>query len=365
MSLTWDDLSALTTARQFPDAMTDVADLVSRTGPVQSQTARSPFIGLAARAPGVTHEAISAAYDSGSLVRGSTIRGTVHTATPAHYAALGAATRIGQRTLWQRMLKLEHSALEDLWSATEEFAADWRTPDELQQHLHDWLMTHEGRDPLEGQQVGRYLAFGHGGLVRRPVNGSWSGQGAPVYRTLTPTRPTTPTDAVATHVRCHGPVSRHDIAWWSGLGLRVVDEALDELGLEGVAGPAGRSYVDLGSPATGRVLTGVRLLPEFDALMCAYDPAARDRFAEPGHLRRLWNQSNGMVLPPLLVDGRITGYWRATGSAKSRPLEIVWFAGTRKPRVAELDPPVSVLEAALGISVTGVTLTRESVSVGA
>ena len=72
-----------------------------------------------------------------------------------------------------------------------------------------------------------------------------------------------------------------------------------------------------------------------------------------------------MVLPPLLVDGRITGYWRATGSAKRRPLEVVWFAGTRKPRVAELEAPVAALEAALGISVTGVTLTRESVSVGA
>ena len=85
----------------------DVTDLVASTGPVQSQTARSPFIGLAARAPGVTHAAISAAYDSGALVRGSTIRGTVHTATPEQYAAAGAATRVGQRVLWQRMLKLE------------------------------------------------------------------------------------------------------------------------------------------------------------------------------------------------------------------------------------------------------------------
>jgi hypothetical protein len=109
----------------------------------------------------------------------------------------------------------------------------------------------------------------------------------------------------------------------------------------------------------------VRFLPEFDALMCGYDPPARVRFADLGHLRRLWNQNNGLVLPPLLVDGRITGYWRATGSAKKRPLEVVWFAGTRKPRKAELDTPVAALEAALGIAITGVTLTRESASVEA
>ncbi|UUZ58497.1 winged helix DNA-binding domain-containing protein [Nocardioides sp. B-3] len=365
MAFALEDLAALSLGRQFPVDARGVVDLVSATGPVQSQTARSPFIGLAARRLGTTHEEITAAYESGEIVRGSTIRGTVHTATPEQYAALGAATRVGQRTLWQRMLKLEHGTLDELWAATEEFAADWRTPDELQQHLHDWLVSHEGRDEVTGQQAGRYPAFGHGGLVRRPVNGTWSGQGAPVYRTLRPAEPMTPVDAVALHVRCHGPVSRHDIAWWSGLGLRVVDEAIDSLGPVGVQGPDGRSYVDVRAPTAGRSLDGVRFLPEFDALMCGYDPSSRDRFAHPGHLRRLWNLSNGMVLPPLLVDGRITGYWRATGSARKRPLEVVWFAGTRKPRQSELSEPVSSPEAALDITITGVTLTRESVSVGA
>jgi Winged helix DNA-binding domain len=105
----------------------------------------------------------------------------------------------------------------------------------------------------------------------------------------------------------------------------------------------------------------VLLLPEFDALMCGYDPAARERFADPAHLRRLWSGANGMVLPPLLVDGRITGYWRATGSARRRPLEVVWFARTRRPRRSELDAPVAALEAGLGITVTDVTVTREQV----
>jgi hypothetical protein len=105
----------------------------------------------------------------------------------------------------------------------------------------------------------------------------------------------------------------------------------------------------------------VRLLPEFDALMCGYDPAARERFAAPAHLRRLWSGANGMVLPPILVDGRITGYWRSLGSARRRPVDVVWFARTRRPRKAELEEPVAALEAALGITVTGVTLSREQV----
>lgn len=358
MAYALEDLASLSLGRQFPHEIDDIAELVTAAGPVQSQTARSPFIGLAARWPGTTHAEITSAYESGAIVRGSVIRGTVHTATPEQYAALGAATRVGQRALWQRMLKLEHGTLEELWDATEEFATDWRTPDELEQHLHGWLMTHEGRNVLEGQQVGRYLTFGHGGLVRRPAKGGWSGQGAPVYRALPPVAPRSPIDAIAMHVRCHGPVSRQDIAWWSGLGLRVVDASIDELGLVGVPGLDGRSYVDVPSPPPGRSLDGVRFLPEFDALMCGYDPAARDRFAELDHMKRLWNFNNGMVLSPLLIDGRITGYWRATGSARKRPLEVVWFAGTRTPRKAELDAPIAVLEAALDITVTQVTTSR-------
>ena len=365
MALTWADLAGASLARQFPQPPDDVPGMLTAIGPIQAQTARSPFLGLAARFPGTTRADVTAAYESGAIVRGSTIRGTVHTATPEQYAALGATTRVGQRTLWQRLLRLERSTLEDLWEDTEAFAGEWRTPDDLQAHLHDWLIAHEGRDDVTTKQVGRYLAFGHGGLVRRPVNGDWAGQGAPEYRTLPPSSPATLADAVLVHLRSHGPASRHDVAWWSGLGLRVVDGLLADLGeSEGLVtqeGPDGRTYVDLPAAAEPLELAGVRLLPEFDALMCGYDPAGRVRFAEQAHLDRLWIGANGMVLPPLLVDGRITGYWRATGSARRRPLEVVWFAGTRRPRRSELEAPVAALEAGLAITITDVTLTREQV----
>ena len=324
MATSWDDLAAAALARQFPRTdpaiapAVGVAGRLAAIGPIQPQTARAPFLALAARFPGTTRDEITEAFESGAIVRGSTVRGTVHTATPEQYAALAAATRVGQRTLWQRMLRLERSTLEDLWLATEGFASSWRSTDELEDHLHRWLLEHEGRDDVTGQQAGRYLAFGHGGLVRRPVNGDWSGQGAPEYRTRRqPVGDATIGDAIELHLRSHGPSSRHDLAWWSGLGLRVVDQHLAELGvrlgLTAAEGPDGRTYVDLPDAPAPLALDGVRLLPEFDALMCGYDPAGRERFAAPAHLARLWSGANGLVLPPLLVDGRITGFWRATG----------------------------------------------------
>ena len=92
--------------------------------------------------------------------------------------------------------------------------------------------------------------------------------------------------------------------------------------------------------------------------MCGYHPQARVRFSEPAHMARLWTGNNGFVLPPLLVDGQITGYWRATGSARRRPIEVVWFAGTRRPRTSELEAPVAALESAVDLTITDLTITR-------
>ena len=371
MSLSWADLAGRSLARQFPEACAttnptdpnDVAAAVHAIGDLQTQTARSAFLGLGARFPGVTHAAISAAYAEGAIVRGSTIRGTVHTASPRHFTVLGAATRVGQRNLWTRTLGLDDALVPELWASVEAFAREWRTPEELRVHLVGWLREHapESREVAEAGP-GRYLAFGHGGLVRRPASGDrWEGQGRPVYGTLDPVGAATLADVVRLHLAAHGPSSRQDLSWWSGVPITRLEPWLAEVEHVEHAGPDGRTYLDLPDAPPPRDLPGVRLLPEFDALLCGYDSKARERFVAPHHLRRLWNDSNGMLLPPLLVDGRISGYWRATGSARKRPLEVTWFARTRKPTKAELAEPVAALEAALDIGVTEVTVTRESV----
>ena len=361
MALDWEELAALTLARQFPpERPRSVADLVEHAGPMQTQTARSAFLGLAARVPGVTHEEIHEAYDGAAIVRGSTIRGTVHTATPAQFASLGVATRIGQRRRWTQLLKLPDELVEALWAATDDFAREWRTPEELQEHLTSWLDEHHpGSVPHAQAQAGRYLSFGHGGLVRRPASGrGWEGQGRPVYRTFDPPAVASLADVVRLHLRSHGPASRHDLAWWSGLGLGVVDAVVDELGLVGEDGPDGRTYLDLPDPPEPRAVPGVRLLPEFDATLCAYDPKARGRFVDPEDHTALWQGPNGLMRSPLLVDGRIAGFWRATGSAKKRPLEVVRFSGARRGARVELDEPVAAVEAALGITITDVSASR-------
>src|SRR5687767_5604955 len=118
---------------------------------MQTQTARSAFLGLAARFPGTTHADITEAYAAGAIVRGSTIRGTVHTASPAHYTVLAEATRVGQHHRWARVLGISEEQIADLWESVEDYAREWRTPEELRLHLVDWLGKHspENRDAAE------------------------------------------------------------------------------------------------------------------------------------------------------------------------------------------------------------------------
>ena len=372
----WEDLNGLALARQFRDLpgrdAAAVVEAVGLSGAIQSQTARSPFVGLAARLPGITHEALVAAYDGNGIVRGSNLRGTVHTSTAGDHALLEAATRTGQRALWNRTLKPHDVTLEQVWTGLEDFAREeWRTPAELADHLRSWLATHDPQgSPRLDNEAGRYFAFGHGGLVRRPLTGGWHTQGRPGYRTaaaLLGDRSATLADPeraldqlVRRHLSWHGPASRQDLSWWAGVGLRVVDASLDRLAadLTSDEGPDGRTYHDLPGLPPARELPGVRLLPEFDALLCGYDPQARERFVAAEHYRRLWTQENGLLLSPLLVDGRLTGCWRLTGTGAGRKLDVTWFAGSRRPLRGELEEPVTSLEAAYAVRVDAVTLGR-------
>lgn len=383
MQLTWDDLGARALARQFPDiSEMDAADpgavavVLDQIGPIQAQTARSPYVALGARLPGVRLETITAAYADHRIVRGSNIRGTVHTSTPDDNALLDAVTRIGQRAIWNRTMRLADTTLEQLWTSIETFAAEWRTPAELAEHVIEWIAANDpAATPRVDATLGRSMCFGSGALIRRPAKGdAWEGQGAPVYLTASEVlgdgsvRSSLHADperavelAVRRHLRAHGPASRHDIAWWSGIGLRPIDAALERFGaeLDTATGPDGRVYHDVPDAPEPRELAGVRLLPEFDALLCGYDPPARERFVDAAHYRRLWSQDNGLILAPLLVDGRLTGWWRLARQGRKRSLEVHWFSGTRRPRKAELDQPVARLEAAYGVDVSELTLSRE------
>ncbi len=379
-SYSWEQLRAATLSRQFPGVrgrdQAAVVELVRRVGPIQSQVARAPFVAVAARLPGASYADITAAHESAQLVRGSNLRGTVHTCVRDQHPLLDAVTRRVMARGWIRNLRLERTTPAQVQAGIEELATgEWRTPDELRAHLVTWLDHHEGADSAERARtssVGRAFAHIHSGLVRRPLGeAGWDRQAAPGYRLATEVLgddrvawladPDAALVALARqHLTAFGPANRRDIGWWSGAGLRQVDQALDALGdeLTERLGPDGQTYHDLvDATADGEPDPGVRLLPEFDAVLVGYDPKTRDRFLAPEHLSHVWQQQNGMFSSAVLSGGRLVASWRLDGTGGERRLAVRMFPAAPALTEGALTDQVAALQAALAIRITDVELT--------
>ena len=376
---TWEQLAAATLRRQFPRVRgrgeKAVVDLVTRVGPIQSQVARSPFVTVASRLPGASRDAITAAYESFAIVRGSNLRGTVHTCAVEQHPLLDTITRRTMANGWRNHLALVRNTPADVQAGIETFATgEWRTPEELRAHLVDWLTEHEGAASGERARttgVGRAFAHVHSAMIRRPLgDGGWDRQSAPGYRLATDVVGTgrshwldDPDAALVAltrqHLAAYGPANRRDVAWWSGEGLRNVDAALATLAdeLTERAGPDGQTYYDLAEPPKGGASDpGVRLLPEFDAVVVGYDPKTRDRFLDPDHLPHIWAQQNGLFSSGVLADGRLVASWKFDAAGPERMIEVQMFPGRTALAESDLADQAAALERALDIRVTDIAI---------
>jgi len=375
---TWEQLATATLARQFPRVRgrgeSAVVELIRRVGPIQSQAARAPFLAIAARLPGASYQVVSAVHESLQVVRSTSLRGTVHTSTRDQHGALAAVAVRSLTPGLRRTLQLDDEQLAGFRAELERLArAGWTPHNRLLEGVIGW-MRREGLNDSEAslqRPGGLYSLRGHPDLLRRPVRtgAGWESQAEVAYwsaRTAIAEPRLDPQQALVSlvrdHVRASGPVTRRDLAWWSGAGLRQVDAAVATMSdeLESRPGPGGLEFLDLasgGSPgASGE--TGLRLLPEYDALLLAYDPAGRDRFADEAAVRHSWNRANGVHSPTVLVDGRLRGRWRLTRHADQAAVAVEMFPGERLLDPGDLTDAVAALQAVLEVEVTDVLVTR-------
>lgn len=328
MKLSADRIRSMTLARQFPRirgrGRSALVELFGRLGPVQSQVPRAPFLAAASRLPGIGYRTISDALTDGDLLKGTNLRGTVHTSTPGQFPAADAVSRSRRAGDLRRVFGLSPEQVQQLISEIEAYCgSDWRQRDLLVDLARQWLRRNgaaDGDGELD-RGMPANLIWGHSGLIRRPKDGRWERRTDTLHRTayrivdgltMPPTQPAL-TELARVHLSCYGPADRRDIAWWLGVPLGPVDRALADLEPELVhhSGPDDVELVDLASAPTPRSFDpGPRLLPEFDGLLLGYHPAHRTRFLDQDHLARIWKRANGQFLGGVLVEGRIVGCWR-------------------------------------------------------
>jgi len=300
-----------------------VVPAMEQIGGLQAQEAASPFIGLWTRLAGFDAAGLRRAFEAREAVKTSLMRVTLHAVSAGDYPFLiGALLPMlrGTGTATRRGVP-RPERVPQLAAAAASFAAEPRSNVDLRA----FILERTDGDPLDTALwwwIRRHLPLIHvpdavpWSFPRRPTlvtPGSWLGdprldEGATVPQTDALTH------TLRQYLGAFGPASTADVAAWSGMSASTFAAALARLDQAGelvrFSDEAGRTLLDLvdAPRPEADVPAPPRLLPMWDSTLLAFRD--RSRVIDP-ELRPIVIARNGDVLPTILVDGRVAGFWWA------------------------------------------------------
>ncbi|MBW1598620.1 winged helix DNA-binding domain-containing protein [Streptomyces sp. JJ38] len=318
MVITARELNRATLARQLlltREPLT-VPDAVRRVVALQAQQPASPYLALWNRITGLTPAELDAAFTTGTVVKATLLRLTLHAVHADDYPVLRAAM---QPTLYGSRLGSHFAAAgltaedaDKLVSELLAFAHRPRTSAEMQ----TWAEERLGPARKEGAWWGLKA---YAPLRHAPTDAPWSFGHRPSF-VASGTEPfrtgrTVDEDALRTlvlrYLSAFGPATVADIAQFATVprtpvraALRALDGAVEQL-----HGPDGSTLFDVPDAPRPPADTPAppRLMAMWDSTLLAY--ADRSRVIPPAY-RPLVVRRNGDFLPTLLVDGQVAGVWR-------------------------------------------------------
>lgn len=297
------------------DVVSLAADLIG----LHATSSLSPYLSAAARLDSFRPEDLDGElYERRSLLRLKCMRGTVFVVPQDLAPVLFAATRAATADRDRRWLSLAREDYER-WAPRVLGALDGTAAGAAE------LRAQLGAD---NRLTGVISILCDEGLILRDRPTGTRRSSAFRYRRFDDVFPeldlsavperTAVAQLVHRYVAAYGPVSEHDIAWWSGLPLAVVRPAVAALGDAivpiDVAGAPEQLLMtadDLSRAGTAAPAAdgSVALLPVLDPLLMGYRD--RDRFLDPS-LRGFVYDPGGNVTFTVLAEGRVAGVWDVT-----------------------------------------------------
>jgi hypothetical protein len=265
---------------------------VERLVALQAQYAPSPYVALWARLEGFRKEQLTRALAVGSIVKGSSLRLTLHVMARTEFPYLAAACIEAYRTRTEGRT----GDIDALRAAIPERPL---TSAEFFELGHCVLGTD---DRWTVAFAFRSLAF-----VRTEPVGPWphtKPSTAVLWRDALPQAQEGATRAVRAYLAAYGPATREDVQQFTGFRLAQIDPALDGLR------ELGDGLFDLprARQARGDVRAPVRFLPAFDSIILAHRD--RSRIVPPEYLEAVFNKKNATTKNTFTVDGFVAGAWR-------------------------------------------------------
>jgi hypothetical protein len=286
--------------------------VVEGIGGLQTQQARSGYIGLWSRLEGLRRDDYTTALHERRLVQGWLMRVTIHTVTAADYWPMAVAVRRGRRAWWLRAWGRGQAAT----------AADMqRAARALRAELADGpLRQKELVARMVSRGYAREVTIGAGlwvDLVRVPPQGTWDRPRADLYGLaedwLSPTgigEDEARDLLLRRYLGAYGPAALVDASGWTGLSLPELRTVVERAELLRFQDAAGRELLDLPDAKLPDPETPApaRFIGSFDAMLLIQ--ARRTGVLPEDFRQRVYNTAAPQSFHTFLLDGQVAGSWR-------------------------------------------------------
>lgn len=322
-------------ARQHLLARADlsVPQALDRLVALQAQAAAAPYFALWTRLKAFTPQDLSVRLEDLGVARGTLMRGTLHVAMAADFAAIRPLIQRGlDRALTEGGVYGRALAGLDPHKVATTARGLLRQGPLTTAQLRDALAAHwPDRDPQALAMAARV----HLPMLQLPPRGLWGRGGQPTLAAMAdrleaPEPSLTLEDLVRRYLAAFGPASVADAQAW--LGLTRLAPVFDTLrpSLAVFRGEDDAELFDLpeAERPAGDAEAPVRFLGEFDNVLLGHDDRTRIMSAE--HKRRLYTV-NGVVRAAVLVDGFTAGRWRIEDGKAASVLHVELFAKVARP----------------------------------
>jgi hypothetical protein len=332
-------LNRATLARQMLLERSDrgIVDSIEFLGGLQAQQSNDPYIGLWTRLNGFTVDQLTALIVGRTLLRATTMRGTLHLHSVADMVGFRALVQGFLHGQWsggfRKRIGGEDKA-KVLRAAIRLIDKEPMTAGALQKRLSPKFPTAE---PLSLTT----LLQSHETLIQIPPTRLWGNGKSPMLQRIERYLPEAPKPAlsrvelVRRYLAAYGPASVNDMQTWCRLTkLSAEFETIrDELVL--LEDEDGRPLYDL--PDAPRpdedTPAPVRFLPLYDNVYLGYDDRRRMLSPATAHLINMFQAFK----PAVLIDGQINAGWVIGNKKGAATLEIETYRKMLKRETAELE----------------------------
>jgi hypothetical protein len=300
-------------------------DVVRATCGVHAQLMTGAELAISARVDDVTRDDVrELLWDERALVKGSTIRGTLHLHPADDFALWKGLNERWREQFWLDWQELTLAEAEHLREAVLDALDEPMTREEIGAAVGGRLGARIAEDSW-----GHYLApaaelICHGPPRGRRVTFVRCDRWIPGWQPNDDTR-----EAARRYLEAYAPARRDELEHWFAAKHDVWDDLdLEEVDVEGTG-----TYVLRGQKFPDARPTGVRLLSHYDVYVVACHP--RDHLI-PAQRERIFLRGAGPS-PALVVDGRVAGTWKRKQRGRSMEIEVEPFRRLSKRQWAGID----------------------------